>query len=130
MARGVWRAREPRRIEMKTTGTCPKCQGERVIHLARVADAGEWLGEGVGALTTRTSSHPVPRRVLVQQTATTGMFSHKATGFKPTGETEGYVCAACGYLEEYLKSPGEIDWESIEGATWHSPRTRGGTPFR
>lgn len=31
---------------MKSTGTCPKCQGERVIHLARVADAGDWHVRG------------------------------------------------------------------------------------
>lgn len=115
---------------MKTTGTCPKCQGERVIHLARVADAGDWTGDGVGALTTRAGGHQVPRRVLVKQVATTGMFGGKSTDFAPAGETEGYVCAGCGYLEEYLKSPSKIAWESIEGATWHSPRTRGGAPFR
>lgn len=115
---------------MKSTGTCPKCQGERVTHLAHVADAGDWTGEGAGGLMTRTVGHPVARHVLIKQVATTGMFGGKSTEFEPTGETEGYVCAGCGYIEEYLKSPRDIAWESIEGATWHSPRTRGGAPFR
>jgi hypothetical protein len=115
---------------MKSTGTCPKCQGERVIHLARVADAGDWSGEGGGALTTRTAGHSVARRVLLERVVTTGTFGGKSTAFEPAGETEGYICAGCGYIEEYLRSPGEIAWESIEGATWHSPRTRGGAPFR
>jgi hypothetical protein len=115
---------------MKSTGTCPKCQGEQVIHLARVADAVDWNGEGAGGLTTRTGGQLVARRVLLRRIVKPGMFGGTSTVFEPSGETEGYVCAACGYLEEYLRSPGKIDWESIEGATWHSPKSRGGTPFR
>jgi hypothetical protein len=95
-----------------------------VIHLARVADAGDWSGDGTGALATRTGNQLVARRVLLQQVVKPGMFGGKSTSFEPAGETEGYVCAACGYLEEHLRSPAKINWEAIEGATWHSPRTR------
>jgi hypothetical protein len=106
---------------MKRTGKCPKCQSQKVIRLAHVADAGEWEGQGAGGLQSRTGIQSVPRRVLHRKVEKAGMFGSKSAVFEPTGETEGYICSECGYLEEHLLQPKSIDWSTIEGATWHKP---------
>jgi|HubBroStandDraft_2_1064218.scaffolds.fasta_scaffold1644206_1 hypothetical protein len=115
---------------MKLTGVCPKCSGTRIARIAGVADAGDWTGEGEGPLRYRAGGHYVPRRVLIERVESRGVFGGASVELAPRGETEGYVCAACGYFEEYLRSPASISWERIEGATWHSPNGGGGGPFR
>jgi hypothetical protein len=99
------------------------------MHLQYVGDDGEWTGSGAGGLTSRSGEHLVARSVLMRRNAAPGLFGGTSTEYTPTGETEGYVCTECGYLEEYVKSTREIAWDSIEGATWHSPPAGGG-PFR
>jgi hypothetical protein len=113
---------------MKLTGVCPKCSGTRIAHIAGIADAGDWTGSGDGPLRARAGGQYVPRRVLMERVQTRGVFGGTSAEFTPRGETEGYACAACGYFEEYLRSPETIPWETIEGATWHLPK--GGGPFR
>ena len=113
---------------MKQTGTCPKCQGQRVMHVHAVADAGDWVGTGTGNLSTRSATHPVPRRVLLHRRAEKGVFGGASESHDLTGEVEAYVCADCGYFEEYLKNPEQIPWAEIAHATPWKPRQGG--PFR
>lgn len=115
---------------MKLTGRCPKCAGDHIMHVRQVADAGDWTGEGEGRLDRRDGGHPVPRRVLTERRITTGLFGGTSEEISLAGETEAYVCAGCGYLEEYLRDPGGIDWDRVVGATRHMGNGGGGTPFR
>lgn len=105
---------------MKRTATCPKCDSQRVMRVARVADAADWTGSGEGALDARSGDHFVPRRILQTRKTVSGVFGGKSEAYKATGEVDAYVCAECGYFEEYLRDPQSIDWGSVVGA---SPRT-------
>lgn len=49
--------------------------------------------------------------------------------FETAGETEAYVCADCGFFEEYLREPRRMRWEHVDGAHWHSVPDAGG-PYR
>lgn len=115
---------------MKKTGRCPKCGGDRIMHVDRVADAGDWSGYGEGDLSKRDGGHPVPRRVLTERTTRTGLFGGTSEEITLAGETEAYVCAECGYFEEYLRDPGSIPWDRVVGARPHRGGGHGGTPFR
>jgi hypothetical protein len=114
---------------MKRTGVCPKCEGRRVVHVAQVADAGNWNGMGIGSISARAGTHHVPRRVLVQRTVSKGVFGGTSEGFEPVGETEAYVCADCGFFEEYVREPHGVRWEDIVGASWYRAPDAGG-PYR
>ena len=114
---------------MKRTGVCPKCQGKRVIRVAQVADAADWVGSGGERLSARSASQTVPRRVLVLRTVSKGMLGGASESFAPAGETEAYACADCGFFEEYLREPQRIRWDDIDGAYWHSVPDAGG-PYR
>lgn len=73
-------------------GTCIKCGGQRVGHFETVADKGDGTGS---------------KRELA--------IAHESTGWfkldKAMASVEAYVCADCGYFEEYVKEPATIDWE-------------------
>ena len=34
------------------------------------------------------------------------------------GDVEAYLCADCGYFEEYLKSPETVPWDRLEHFRW------------
>ena len=115
---------------MKQTGTCPKCQGRHVMHLQAIADAGEWFGSGTGDLSARGSKNSVARQVLLRRHVYTGVFGETREAYDATGEVEAYVCADCGYFEEYLKAPSQIRWQEIAHATpWSPPHGQSG-PYR
>jgi predicted nucleic-acid-binding Zn-ribbon protein len=114
---------------MKLTGTCPKCQGKRVVHLEVVADAGDWSGSGYGGVTTRQGGPFVPRQVLMRRIQSSGLFGRTVETETATGEVEAYACADCGYFEEYLKDPSRIPWKEIANAEGWTPPAGGG-PYR
>jgi len=100
---------------MKTSGACPKCRGTSVVHLPVVNDAGDWFGDGEGPASKRTGGHPVPRALgLVFKKASGGLFS--SDSYAPAAETEAFVCTACGYVEEYVKSAASVPWGDVVGA--------------
>lgn len=107
---------------MKHTAICPRCQCDRIMHVAQVADAGDWFGSGDGDLSTRSGGHPVPREVLTVRRTTKGLFGGESESVGTGGATEAYVCTACGYFEEYLREPHRIDWSRVDGAKLHVPR--------
>jgi hypothetical protein len=106
-------------IPSKKTGTCPKCEGTRVMRVDRVADAAEWQGYGAGDLSKRSGTAPRREAFLGTQ-----------EDFALTGDVEAFVGADCGYFEEYLRDPSSIDWSTIAHATRWSPPRGGGGPFR
>jgi hypothetical protein len=115
---------------MKLTGTCPKCDGKRILRIDRVADTADWSGSGEGDLQQRSGFAPVARRILLRRTTSVGLFGGTSESFELAGEVEAYACADCGYFEEYLRDPQRIDWGAIVGAYPHTPKTGSGGPFR
>lgn len=58
----------------------------------------------------------VARHIAEHVEATGGLFG-KHTLVSPACPTEAYVCATCGYVEEYVKDVADIDWSDVHGAT-------------
>ncbi len=111
---------------MKATATCPKCESKRIMRVTTLADATEYFGSGT-AIAGRSASMPVRRRLLVEVTKTQGLLGTSEQQ-EPAGDVEAYVCADCGYFEEYLARPARIDWTRIHGALPHSVKEGG--PYR
>jgi len=88
---------------MKRTGICTKCSGRRVIRLAVVPDASDFTGSS-GSVNDRQGYAHTPRMIL------------PTTDGEVAGATEAYVCAECGWFEEYLANPEKIAWDNIAGA--------------
>lgn len=88
---------------MKRSGTCTKCRSSRVVKVERVPDAGDYTGSGRGHFTGRTASIHVPRAILSRKDGVI------------CGETEAYVCADCGWFEEYVADPAGVAWDEVEG---------------
>jgi hypothetical protein len=103
---------------MKSTAICPKCQGNKIVKVSHVADATNYYGDG-SDITTNTGHAPTSRRLLAT-------IAEKGSQ-KTTGDVEAYVCAHCGYFEEYLVNPTHVDWKHVVGATLHKP-TETSTP--
>lgn len=66
-------------------------------------DAGAWTGAGSGSLVGRNGSKHAPRVVLTTKSG------------EAVGETELFVCATCGWFEEYLKNPESLPWDQVDG---------------
>ncbi len=80
---------------MKRTWQCPKCQAKAVGYFEKVMDK--------GAVTHKARAREIAR-------------NRDGT----TGQVEAFVCTACGYFEEYLKNPEQIQWNTLEGFRWCS----------
>jgi len=104
---------------MKTSRQCPQCSGQRIIHLASVADASDYYGMGTGEMSARTGHTFTPRNLAERVEKSKGLFGASTT-VEPACPTEAYICADCGYVEEYVKNPESIDWSTISGARWIS----------
>lgn len=68
---------------MKASRTCPKCGGTRILHVAEVADKYD----------RSPSSNAVAN---IARTRKGKLGGHSA------GPLEAYVCAGCGYCEQYV----------------------------
>ena len=89
---------------MKRTGICTKCSGQRVVKIALVVDATEdAMGGDRTPIHQREVGRPVPRAILATR-------NQNVCGF-----TEAYVCAECGWFEEYIAHPEKIEWKEVEG---------------
>jgi predicted nucleic-acid-binding Zn-ribbon protein len=82
---------------MKRNLACPKCGGRKIGHLESLPDT---LGD---------ETHVIPRRVG------TMMIDGRRTR---VGMIEAYVCAVCGYLEEYVAEIERVPLEELEGFCW------------
>jgi predicted nucleic-acid-binding Zn-ribbon protein len=84
---------------MKTTHRCPKCQHDRILYIAQIAD--------------RYGDHPVaeasvPMKIAYYKKSVGTVLGFAATTTERAGELEAGVCRACGYTEFYVKSPADI----------------------
>lgn len=84
---------------MKNTHRCPKCQHDRILYIAQVADR---FGEHSNA------EQSVPMKIAHYQKTVGTVLGVALTRTERSGELEAGVCARCGYTELYVKQPGEI----------------------
>ena len=84
---------------MKTTHRCPKCQHDRILYIAQVADR---IGEHPNVETA------TPMKVAHYRKQVAEILGVALTRTERAGELEAGVCARCGYTEFYVKSPGDI----------------------
>lgn len=85
---------------MKRSWECPKCESARVGYLERLPDAGQSgkLGRMIGG-----ASPPNAGRLTL---------------LERVGEVEAFICADCGYFEEYVKAPQTIPWDQVKHFRW------------
>ncbi len=95
---------------MKRDGRCPKCQGERILHIE--------------------SSRPEEPRMLVRRAERVGILGGSGHVLEGVGRVEAYVCAGCGYLEEYIARPESIPWDDVVGASWVETKSKREGPYR
>jgi len=95
---------------MKRDGRCPKCQGERILHIE--------------------SSRPEEQRMLWRRAERTGILGGTGHVLEGVGRVEAYVCAGCGYLEEYICRPETIPWDDVVGARWVDAKAKREGPYR
>lgn len=98
---------------MRDSLRCPKCQSARIGHLERVEDQD-------GDKPTRTRSLATGYSGTL---FTGGMRRHAA-------EVEAWVCADCGFFEEYVKNPDGVKWDQLPGFRWAREPDDGDGPFR
>lgn len=70
---------------MKTSGTCPKCQGTSIFHSPHVMDRGDG---NIALALAITRTDPIHADEV--------------------GFLEVYACRACGFSELYVKDPREL----------------------
>lgn len=117
---------------MKRSKQCPKCQSLRIGHIAFQVDANDVF---VRRLTdddvqfVRSAGQVVSRSVGIVRT------TERVTGFDGNvrllvGQLEAYVCTTCGFHETYVRDPGTVDWDDVQGFTWINPEPVPEGPFR
>jgi len=84
---------------MKTTHRCPKCQHDRILYIAAVADR-------YGDYASREQS--VPMKIAHHRNAVGNVLGLALATTSRSGELEAGVCARCGYTELYTKDPADI----------------------
>jgi hypothetical protein len=111
---------------MKSTGVCPKCHHNRLLHVMQVADrvgelGGKYLDEG-----TRNAPEPgrfYPWRIARLKNPRPGTFGEDVMG---AGLVEAFICRTCGLTELYTRAPDELEVDGemvreIEGPPSHGP---------
>ncbi len=84
---------------MKNTRRCPKCQCDRILYIATVADRyGEHLNQDAS----------VPMKIAHYSKSMGKVLGLALTTTERAGELEAGVCPACGYTELYTKNPHDI----------------------
>lgn len=82
---------------MKTSHRCPKCQHDRILYIAAVAD--------------RYGDHgkpTAPMRIAHYQRSLGTLLGMAMSTSESAGELEAGVCKKCGYTEFYTKNPADI----------------------
>jgi predicted nucleic-acid-binding Zn-ribbon protein len=96
-------------LAMKTSGICPKCKNNRLLHVTQVADrvgehGGVRLQQGLGA--TPEVGQFWPWRIARLKNPDGGFF---ASGVMAAGLVEAFICRKCGLTELYTRDPEAID---------------------
>src|SRR4051812_45419790 len=84
---------------MKTSHRCPKCQHDRILYIAKVADR---MGESAH------QDYTAPMRIAHYRKSLGSLFGMAMSTTESAGELEAGVCRRCGYTEFYTKDPGNI----------------------
>jgi predicted nucleic-acid-binding Zn-ribbon protein len=84
---------------MKTSHRCPKCQHNRILYIACVADR---YGDHV------TMDQSAPMKIAHYQKSHGTLLGMAMTSSESSGEVEAGVCRSCGYTEFYTKDPASI----------------------
>jgi hypothetical protein len=92
---------------MKLRGHCPRCGGTRIGHLTSLPD------------TVGTEADVWPRYVAT--------IKGPDGELTPVGQIEAYLCAGCGYLEEYVADVEKLDFDRLQGFSWVRSET---SPYR
>ena len=87
---------------MKDSKQCPKCNGLRIGYLENLPDDAEG----------KISTQAIGTTAVLKGSSIFGRYVHSRH------DIEAYLCADCGYLESYVKSPGAIPYESLKGFRW------------
>lgn len=92
---------------MKRTWQCPKCESAQVGYFESLIDASResYVSRSIGLLEGDEGGWLGP-------------------GYTASGEIEAFVCTDCGYFEEYVKDPKNINWDKMEGWRWCHPELR------
>jgi predicted nucleic-acid-binding Zn-ribbon protein len=93
---------------MKKSWKCPKCESLRVGYLEHASDESE--------------AHRDSRRRLGYAKTGSVLGLQVLAGH---GELEAFVCADCGYFEEYVKDPQAVRWHDLSGFRWCRPELAG-----
>lgn len=93
---------------MKRTWQCPKCTSRRVGYFENVVDQSQ-RGASVRKIGEAQTGQMLGLSVV-----------------EAVGEVEAFVCADCGYFEEYVKEPQSIDWNAMRGFRWCQSPLGGG----
>ncbi len=80
---------------MKNTRRCPKCQCNRILYIATVADSYD-------------ARRSTPMKIAHYEKPVGTMLGIPMVSTGRAGELEAGVCSACGYTEFYTKSPHDI----------------------
>lgn len=92
---------------------CPKCQHNRILHVAEVADTSGMPVEapdlGHAPPLQRGFYHPF--RLARVEDPDPGILDRWQKG--AVGLVEAYVCRACGYTELYTRAPDQIPIDGI-----------------
>jgi predicted nucleic-acid-binding Zn-ribbon protein len=84
---------------MKTTHRCPKCQHDRILYIACVADR---YGDH------SSTDQSAPMKIAHYQRSLGTLLGMALSRSESAGEVEAGVCRSCGYTEFYTKDPGNI----------------------
>lgn len=113
---------------MKTTGVCPKCHHDRLLHVTQVADrvgefGGMYLDDGTGG--APEAGRFFPWRIARFRNPRPGFFDSQV---RAAGLVEAFICRACGLTELYTRDPDELEVDGEMVREIEGPPSQG--PFR
>jgi predicted nucleic-acid-binding Zn-ribbon protein len=96
-------------VGMKTTGACPKCKHNRLLHVKQIADR---VGDSGGAYVDPSDDDQVDRGNfypwrIARLRALTPVFL--GTRVHAAGLVEAFICRRCGLTELYTTEPDAIE---------------------
>ena len=107
---------------MKQTHRCPKCLGRNIGYLPELWDRTISVRQAKDRADVHAMYKPQPVGIRVVKKASGGKRCESH------GLLEAYVCTDCGYLETYVKNPGNLSFSSLKGFRLLNPPPEG--PYR
>ena len=99
---------------MKTTLTCPKCQGRRIWQVERLCS----LDQGAYARPLRLASR---RKRAGQARSGWQKFMQGSADVYDAGYLDAWVCGQCGYTELYSREFDQLEHNPEDGIRLHGP---------